>query len=165
MHRLPDPGPSCNKSIRVLAVDDEPLFGEFVARVLQQAGYQVSSASSGNAAIASVEQFGPPDLLLTDFKMPQMDGDELAARLRRSAPDLKVLYLTGFSQALFSNRSVLWEGEAFLEKPCSPSAIVEAVSLLLYNRLEPQAPVVAQPAASMRTLLGGLAKNPSRDVV
>ena len=165
MHRLPEAEPSCTKTIRVLAVDDEPLFGEFVARVLQQAGFQVTSAPGGDAAIASVERFGPPDLLLTDFKMPQMDGDELAARLRRSTPDLKVLYLTGFAQALFSNRSVLWEGEAFLEKPCSPSAIVEAVSMLLYDRLDPQAPVAAQPVAALRTLLGGLAKNPSRDVV
>ena len=62
-----------------------------------------------------------------------MDGDELAARLRRSAPDLKVLYLTGFAQALFSNRSVLWEGNVSREPW---SAIVQnAVAGVLYNGL------------------------------
>jgi CheY-like chemotaxis protein len=151
--------------IRVLVVDDEVQICEFVSRVLEEAGYRVTTAGHGAAAIAHVEQHGAPDLLLTDFKMPQMDGDELAARLRQSIPDLKVLYLTGYSQALFTNRGMLWEGEAFLEKPCSPSAILQGVSLLLFDRLVPTTPGLPQQAATMRSLPGGLAKNPRRDVV
>lgn len=151
--------------IRVLVVDDEPQICEFVSRVLESAGYGVTTADSGPAAIAAVQRDGPPDLLLTDFKMPQMDGDELAARLRQSAPDLKVLYLTGYSQALFKNRPVLWQGEAFLEKPCSPAGVLEAVSLILFGRLVPTAPGLPQQAAAMRALLGGLAKNSRRDGV
>jgi CheY-like chemotaxis protein len=90
--------------LRVLVADDEPQICEFVSRILSDAGYQVTTADNGPAAIAAVTKQGAPDLLLTDFKMPQMDGDELAARLRQSWPDLKVLYLTGYSQALFDNR-------------------------------------------------------------
>jgi CheY-like chemotaxis protein len=151
--------------IRVLVVDDEVQICEFVSRVLEDAGYRVTIASNGPAAIDTVAREGAPDLLLTDFKMPQMDGDELAARLRQSTPDLKVLYLTGYSQALFTNRSMLWEGEAFLDKPCTPSGILQGVSLVLFNHLIPTAPGLPQQVNAIRTLLGGLAKNPRRDVV
>ncbi len=96
--------------------------------------------------------------------MPQMDGDELAARLPQSWPDLKVLYLTGYSQALFDNRARLWEGEAFLEKPCSPAELLDAVSMLLFNCTSATVAELPRPAA-IRSLLSGLAKNPSRDVV
>jgi CheY-like chemotaxis protein len=67
--------------------------------------------------------------------MPVMQGDVLAARLRQSDPDLPVLYLTGFAEHLFRERPVLWEREAFLEKPSSPDGVLEAVSMLLYGHL------------------------------
>jgi CheY-like chemotaxis protein len=145
-------------------VDDEPQMCEFVLRILSDAGYQVTTAANGAAAIAAATQQGAPDLLLTDFKMPQMDGDELAARLRQSWPDLKVLYLTGYSQALFDNRATLWEGEAFLEKPCRPAELLDAVSMLLFNCTSATVPELPR-AAAIRSLLSGLAKNSSRDVV
>ena len=138
---------------------------EFVARVLEAGGYHATTAGGGPEAVATVERCGPPDLLLSDFRMPQMNGDALAARLRQYSPDMKVLYLTGYSQALFDNRGTLWEGEAFLEKPCSPSALLQGVSLLLFDQLEPPLPEETQQRDSMRALLGGLAKNPRRDVV
>ena len=72
-----------------------------------------------------------PDLLVTDMKMPRMEGDELASRLRQQEPDIKVLYLTGFADLLFKNKEVLWDGEAYLEKPCTINGLLEAVSLLL----------------------------------
>jgi DNA-binding NarL/FixJ family response regulator len=68
--------------------------------------------------------------------MPQMGGDELARRMRSREPDLKVLYLTGFSDALFKEKTVLWQDEAYLDKPCSVKGLLEAVSLLLNGRLE-----------------------------
>ena len=119
----------------MLVVDDEPQVCQFVSVVLSRAGYRVTKAEHAAAALAAVEQNGPPDLLLTDLKMPHMDGDELAAKLRQSVPDLKVLYLTGFTQALFKSRGVLWEGEAFLEKPCSPKLLLEGVSMILFDRV------------------------------
>jgi CheY-like chemotaxis protein len=59
-----------------------------------------------------------------------MNGDELARRLRLMQPDLPVVYLTGFSERLFVERRVLWQGEAFLDKPCTPKGLLEAVSLV-----------------------------------
>ena len=64
-----------------------------------------------------------------------MAGDELASRLRQRDPDLKVLYLTGYADQLFKSKHTLWDGEAFLEKPCSIGGLLEAVSLLLRGKV------------------------------
>src|SRR5882672_4073140 len=131
----------------VLVVDDELPIREFAARVLENAGYGVTTAGDASEAIALVQEHGAPALLLSDLKMPQMDGDALAAVLRQSTPDLKVLYLTGYPQTLFDHRGMLWEGEAFLEKPCSPAELREAVSLLLFDHLVPLGGELSQKAA------------------
>jgi hypothetical protein len=69
--------------------------------------------------------------------MPQMNGDLLADKMRKAEPDLKVLYLTGFSDELFKDKGALWKDEAFPDKPCSVKGLLEAVSLMLYGRLGP----------------------------
>jgi CheY-like chemotaxis protein len=164
MHKLHRLAPQRTNPIRVLVVDDEPQICDFAALVLRDAGYHVTTASDGPGAIEIVAQQGEPDLLLTDFRMPQMNGDELAARLRQYQPDLRVLYLTGYSQALFDNRPLLWEGEAFLEKPCGPAELLEGVSMLLFGHTIPHAPQLPSLAA-IRSLFVSLARNPGRDVV
>jgi DNA-binding NarL/FixJ family response regulator len=67
--------------------------------------------------------------------MPGMTGDELARRLRQSEPELKVLYLTGYSDRLFREKTMLCADEAFLGKPCSMKGLREAVSLLLFGKV------------------------------
>lgn len=120
----------------VLIVDDEPEVREFVDRVLRQAGYVTTTAEDGQSALALAAKHDPFDLLVTDVRMPGMSGDELARRMRMRDPALKVLYLTGYSDQLFHAHQTLWEDEAFLEKPQGVAALLEAVSLLLYGRIE-----------------------------
>jgi two-component system, cell cycle sensor histidine kinase and response regulator CckA len=117
----------------VLVVDDEASVREFVDRALTFAGYRTVVASDGPEALAIFEATGPFDLLVTDLRMPQMMGDELARQLRLADPALKVLYLTGYSDELFRDRSTLWSDEAFLDKPQGVDALLEAVSLLLFG--------------------------------
>ena len=123
------------RPLRVLVVDDEEPIRRFVDRVLRDAGYETAMACDGPEALEVAQQFQPLDLLLTDVMMPQMSGDELARRLRQTEPGIKVLYLTGFSDSLFKERVTLWQDEAFLDKPCSVSGLLQAVSLLTYGRL------------------------------
>jgi CheY-like chemotaxis protein len=125
-----------SRPFNVLIVDDEEPVRRFVERVLASAGYKTSTAADGNEAIAEASKLGSLDILVTDLMMPQMGGDELARRMRSREPDLKVLYLTGFSDALFKEKTVLWQDEAYLDKPCSVKGLLEAVSLLLNGRLE-----------------------------
>jgi CheY-like chemotaxis protein len=126
--------------IRVLVIDDEEPVRKYVERVLREAGYDTTAASDGPEALDIAAAQPPFKLVVTDLLMPKMNGDELARRLRQRDPSLKVLYLTGFSDRLFKDKVTLWEDEAFLEKPCSVKAVLEAVSLLLFGTCDrPQA--------------------------
>lgn len=83
-----------HRPIRALVVDDEPDFLDVLTLELEQLGFAVVGASSGAAALEAArrERF---DVVLTDFKMPAMDGLELAARLRAIDPELRVVLATG----------------------------------------------------------------------
>ena len=118
---------------RVLVVDDEESIRRFAERVLRDAGYDVIVAADGPEVLRLVEQQRPFDLFVIDLMMPQMKGDELARQLRGANPDTKVLYFTGYSDRLFQEKSTLWEGEAFIEKPVNTKGLLEAVSLLLFG--------------------------------
>jgi len=118
----------------VLIVDDEEPVRTFVQRVVAHGHYQTMVAADGPEALAVAAHHGPFDLLLTDLMMPGMSGDELAQHLRETDPSLKVLYLTGFSERLFKEQVTLKDGEAFLDKPCTVKALLQAVSLLLFGR-------------------------------
>jgi two-component system cell cycle sensor histidine kinase/response regulator CckA len=123
------------RPIQVLVVDDEPAVRNFVARVVGGAGFEIATASNAAEAlaIASTRSF---DLLLTDLMMPEMYGDELARRLRTDNPDLRVLYLTGFSDLLFADQIVLSDAEAFLDKPCTVNGLLEAVMLAASGHID-----------------------------
>jgi len=125
------------RPLRVLVVDDEEPVRKFVDRVMKEGGYATTTAVDGTDAIETASrQEQPFDILVTDVMMPQMNGDELARRLRQIDPGLKVLYLTGFSDKLFKEKVTLWEDEAFLDKPCSVKGLLQAVSLLYFGSLE-----------------------------
>jgi CheY-like chemotaxis protein len=123
------------QAFRVLTVDDEAGVREFVTRVLRQPGHEVRVAVDGAEAVEIAETQGPFDLLVTDVTLPGMRGDELARRLRQANPHLKILYLTGSSDRLFETRPLLWEDEAFLQKPVSAQGLLEAAALLLVGRV------------------------------
>jgi len=121
-------------AMRVLVVDDESSVLTFAQQVLADAGYDVAVASDGPEALRIVDsQRRPFDLFVLDILMPQMRGDELGRQLRQRDPDVKVLYFTAYSDRLFADRPMLWEHEAFVEKPVTVDGLLEAVSLLLHG--------------------------------
>jgi two-component system cell cycle sensor histidine kinase/response regulator CckA len=113
---------------RILIVDDEPAIRQFFHLVLSEAGYAVASAANGEEAL---DVPGPFDLLVTDVMMPRMTGDELARQMRGRDPEVKVLYVTAFSDHLFDAKVTLDDGEAFLDKPTTADEMLEAVEELL----------------------------------
>jgi len=123
------------KTIRVLVVDDEESIRRFMAAALVGAGYDVALATDGPEALEIAQRQGPFDLCVVDLQMPLMTGDEVARRLRRAEPDLKVLYFTGYSDRLFKETTTLSANEAFLDKPVGVQGLLEAVSLLLFGHI------------------------------
>ena len=121
----------------VLVADDERPIRTLARRILETGGYRVIEASNGAEGIALLDDDTQLDLLMADLEMPGLAGNEMARRLRAIRPDLKVLFVTGYVDKLFDQQPVLWEDEAFLEKPFTPRGLLEAVALLLYGTLTP----------------------------
>ena len=83
--------------IRILLAEDDSVMREYLVRALERAGYAVTSVDRGTAAIPLLESGNHYDLLLTDIVMPEMDGIELAQKASVLAPDMRVMFITGFS--------------------------------------------------------------------
>jgi two-component system, cell cycle response regulator CpdR len=81
---------------RILLAEDDAAMRQYLERALEKSGYQVVSVDRGTAAIPHLEE-GGFDLLLTDIVMPEMDGIELAQKAAAIAPDIRVMFITGFS--------------------------------------------------------------------
>jgi len=82
--------------IRILLAEDDTVMREYLARALERSGYAVVSVDRGTAALPLLEAEAF-DLLLTDIVMPEMDGIELAQRAAEIAPDMRVMFITGFA--------------------------------------------------------------------
>jgi CheY-like chemotaxis protein len=127
----------------VMVVDDDAMMLEVIIRILQRENYELLTAESGPAALKLADEHGGKiDLLVTDYVMPEMQGRELAEKMRERYKDIKVLYQTGFSDMLFEDRVELEEGAAFLEKPFTARGLREAARFSLFGQVNPEAPAV-----------------------
>jgi len=112
----------------ILLVEDEEAVRALVRDVLEALGYKVLLATRGDEAIAICRQH--PDsipLLLTDVVMPGMSGRELAESLRFLYPEMKLLYMSGYTDDAILRHGILGPGEAFIGKPFTPHAIARKV--------------------------------------
>jgi two-component system cell cycle sensor histidine kinase/response regulator CckA len=103
----------------VLLVDDEDIVRKLAAKILTTLGYEVLAASDGVEAISHFNNHDKPiDLLLTDMVMPKMNGIALYEQMKLQHPELKVLYMSGYTDSfLFDEDKV--ETNAFIQKPFS----------------------------------------------
>ena len=122
----------------VAVVDDDPMMLDVLSRILQRENFELLMASGGPEIMQKLrDHTGGVDLLVTDYAMPEMQGRELAERVREQFPSVKVLYQTGFSDLLFEDRMELEEGAAFLEKPFTARGLREAARLVLFGSINP----------------------------
>jgi two-component system, cell cycle sensor histidine kinase and response regulator CckA len=115
----------------VLVVEDEVTVRRLASRVLRARGYRVLEASDGGEALQLVRHSGPLDLVLTDIIMPGLSGPALVERLLPTTPDLKVLYITGYSEEAIRQHGLLPAGGALLEKPFTAHQLAERVHAAL----------------------------------
>ncbi|MSU59367.1 MAG: response regulator [Pedosphaera sp.] len=101
---------------RILVVDDEPFVCDAVKMMLNFDGHQVETAASGKAAL---ELFAPGkyDLVISDYAMPQMKGDELALAIKARAPDQPIVLITAYAEMLKASNSPLTGVDDVVSKP------------------------------------------------
>jgi two-component system cell cycle sensor histidine kinase/response regulator CckA len=122
------PAADHNGTETVLLVDDEPMVRDLACRFLRSQGLHVLEAGNGAEALHVAGQWaGVIDLLVTDVVMPLMGGAELAQRLRRTRPGVKVLYITGYTHDTIVAQGVVDPDVTLLTKPFSSAELSATV--------------------------------------
>ena len=134
----PDPAPTRSPETpateTVLVVEDQTAVRRLVREILEQDGYTVLEAESPEDALATGRGDDEIDLLLTDVVMPRMSGPEIARALGGVRDELKVLYMSGYSDLAVVNRGLLEPGTAFIQKPFRARELTDKVRSLLEQR-------------------------------
>ncbi len=116
----------------VLLVEDEDGVRESTAEYLTENGYTVLRANGGPDALQLAESYSQPiNLLLTDLVMPRMSGRELSERITRTRPEIRVVFMSGYSNNLLSNRETLESGHVLLQKPFRLAALGQCIREVL----------------------------------
>ncbi len=125
-----DPG----GSETVLIVEDNDLLRNFAQKALQSYGYRILVAENGEDALMVCKKHdGQIDLMITDVVMPKMGGREAAKRLQPLYPQMKVIYMSGYTDDAIVHHGVLEPGLNFLEKPFTPEGLARKVREALDN--------------------------------
>jgi PAS domain S-box-containing protein len=116
----------------VMVVEDEDTVRALAVRVLQRHGYRVYDAPNGEACLDLLRDGGViPDLLLTDVVMPGLNGRELFEEVRALHPDVRVLYMSGYTEDIVTHRGVLMDGIPFIQKPFAIEDLARRVRAVL----------------------------------
>ncbi len=136
-----EPAPSPGGTETVLLVEDEKSVRTLAARILLSRGYRVLESKDVEDAVRIGESYSQSiELLLTDVVMPGMSGRNVADRLRFVRPQMKVLYISGYTDDAIVHHRVLDAGMAFLQKPFTPESLARKVREVLDTPAPPDPP-------------------------
>ena len=112
--------------ISILLAEDDEAMRVYLARALENAGYEVIAVDRGTEAMPYLQR-RHFDLLLSDIVMPEMDGPTLLKELRKRQPDLKIIFISGYAEEAFRKSLSDEESFSFLPKPFSLKQLAQAV--------------------------------------
>jgi two-component system, cell cycle sensor histidine kinase and response regulator CckA len=116
----------------LLVVEDETAIRKLTQHMLEDLGYIVLNAESAKKALEMSETHGHEiRLVITDVIMPEMNGRELADRLKALNPDLGILFMSGYTADVISHLGILDPGVCFIEKPFSVASLADKVHEVL----------------------------------
>jgi two-component system chemotaxis response regulator CheY len=124
---------------RILVLDDEPMVAKTIRMVLTLQGYEVEVAHSGKEALSLLEQIAF-DLIITDYNMPEMLGDELALHIKARRPELPVIMLTAFAENIRNSPNIAVCVDAVIGKPFNMVELRLTVARLIASRSFPESP-------------------------
>ena len=119
----------------VLIVDDEEIVRLSCQRILVPEGYEVKSAGSATEGLAILSDV-PVDVVVTDLKMPDIDGIEVLRRVKEEWPDTEVIMITGYQTINTAVQAIKLGAFDYIEKPFVPDDLVEAIEKAITHRRE-----------------------------
>ncbi|MEP6808963.1 MAG: ATP-binding protein [Chthoniobacterales bacterium] len=133
--QLPPPVEKTDNFETILVVEDEEIVRDLVCDVLSDAGYDVLCAADGHEALRLADECdGPIHLLISDVIMPHMNGPELAARLTAERPEMKILYVSGYSDNDLGHHGILDRNVELLQKPFTPQTLARKIRDVIQDR-------------------------------
>ena len=142
---------------KILVVDDEPMVRGAMSQLLTHCGHEVEQAEGGEAALALLAQ-NCFDVVITDFSMPGMPGDQLVARIRKQWPAQRVILATGFVDEYKVFGDPASHVDALLLKPFTFQELKDAIEQVM--ALEPPAAIQAMPPMSEQPADGDFRRPP-----
>ncbi len=115
------------QATRIVVVDDEEIVTSLVRDALEDEGFSISTASSGPEALEIIKSNGV-DLIITDIRMPQMDGIELASKARQISPDVVVIFMTGYANLDSAKEAIKQGAFEYIMKPFELTEIRQSVA-------------------------------------
>ncbi|NJD55787.1 MAG: sigma-54-dependent Fis family transcriptional regulator [Nitrospirae bacterium] len=112
---------------RILVIDDEDIVRLSCSRTLVPEGYELAMAKNGPEGLKMLEE-GSYDLVLTDLKMPNMDGIEVLAKIKERWPSTDVVIVTGYQTVETAVKAIKLGAFDYIEKPFTPDALIATVS-------------------------------------
>jgi signal transduction histidine kinase/ActR/RegA family two-component response regulator len=129
---IPEKKTTAGGTETILLVEDEPTILRMTRMMLERKGYIVLSAATPTEAIEKATiHTGSIDLLMTDVVMPEMNGRDLSGKITDLYPDIRVLFMSGYTANVIAHQGVLDDGVAFIQKPFSMAGMTEKVRELL----------------------------------
>jgi len=120
---------------KVLIIDDEDIVRVSCQRILVPEGYEVKSTKSAAEGLSLLAR-DPVDVVLTDLKMPDIDGMQVLKKVKEGWPDIEVIMITGYQTINTAVEAIKLGAFDYIEKPFTPSAIVEAIDKAISHRQE-----------------------------
>ena len=115
---------------QLLVVEDSPTQAELLRETLEEAGFAAIVAGSAEEALGKLDE-NRVDLVISDIVMPGISGRELAEHVRRTRPDIRILYMSGYAYYPGSNTAFPHPGDAYIQKPFAPAALAAKVREIL----------------------------------